>query len=550
MVLGIDLGTTNSSCAVYDGREIRLVPNERGSTTTPSVVAWSDTGEVLVGESARNQAIVHPDQTVRNVKRLLGRGTAVRLGDQTVPPEAILAHILQKLKQDAELYLGVSLGEAVITVPANFSESQRRSTREAGRLAGLTVSRLLNEPSAAALAWAWSLNGTLDSAEAAERILIVYDLGGGTFDTTVMALRGGDCRVLASAGDNALGGADFDALLMRDAELFFEEQYGSAVHDPYVRQQLYDLVVRAKIELSSRASAAVALPFLGARSSGQAIWKMDRIRFNTLIEPYIEKTIRLVQGVLAEAGVSASAVDSLVFSGGSSRIPLVRERLQSLFGVQAQPRLHPEEIVSYGAAVYAALANGSLAGLTVKDAASRSFGIEIDGDIFIPLIAKNTPIPLAQTRIFTTVVDDQSTVEIHVLQGESPRASENISLGRFILTGIRAGKKGEPQIELEFSIDEDEILEVRARDLDTGTQQAVTIAASPEAVGPVDAERLASLVKHALALADYARGDRSLQAELREAVADAAQAATNPAATETVALTLSTLIAELQARRA
>jgi len=549
MVVGIDLGTTNSSCALYDGREILVVPNERGSRATPSVVALTDSGEVLVGEAALNQAIINPEKTIRNAKRLLGRDLSVQFGDQPRRPEEILAHILRQLKYDAETYLASEVGEAVITVPAYFSEAQRRSVRAAGGLAGLTVRRLLNEPTAAAIAWAWSLSRTFEDAESTERILLVYDLGGGTFDATILAMCGGSCRVLASVGDNSLGGADFDQLLVREAEAFFQAQVGSALADPQLRQQLYDLVVRAKIELSSRDGVSVTLPFFDSNGNRPPVWRIDRSRFNELIAPLVDKTVVLVEGLLAEAGLAATMVDHLLFSGGSSRIPLVRERVQNLLGKTAEGRINPEEIVSYGAAVYAGLAEGSIAGLTVLDAISRSFGIENDGDVFIPLIAKNTPIPIAQTMVFTTVADDQPTVEIHVLQGESSRASENLSLGRFILTGIRAGKKGEPRIELEFSIDGDEILEVRARDLDTGAEQGVTIAASAEALGAVDAQRLRGLIEHARSLEVYAEGDISLEAELREAIDCAARGIGDPETAATAALTLGTLIAELRARR-
>ncbi len=549
MVVGIDLGTTNSSCALHDGREIVVVPNERGSRTTPSVVALAENGEILVGEAALNQALLNPDHAIRNAKRLLGPGKPVQWGGQPRRPEEILAHILRQLKHDAEAYLAETVREAVITVPAYFSESQRRSVREAGALAGLTVRRLLNEPTAAAVAWAWSVKRSFDANGAAERILLVYDLGGGTFDATILALRGGSCRVVAGVGDNALGGADFDQLLMREADAFFRAQVGPALADPLLRQQLFDLAVRAKIELSSRESALVRLPFFGMGDSPPPIWRIHRSRFNELIAPYVDRTTALVESLLAEAGLAPEMVDHLLFSGGSSRIPLVRERVQELLGKTAESRINPEEIVSYGAAVYAGLAEGSLTGLDVLDAISRSFGIENDGDLFVPLIAKNTPIPITQTMVFTTVADDQPTVEIHVLQGESPRASENLSLGRFILNGIRPGEKGQPRIELEFSIDGDEILEVRARDLDTGAEQGVTIAASAEAPGGVDAPRLRSLMEHARSLAAYAKGDIALEAELREAVDGASRGLADPETAAAAALTLGTLIAELRARR-
>jgi molecular chaperone DnaK len=399
--------------------------------------------------------------------------------------------------------------------------------------------------------------------------VLVYDLGGGTFDATVLAMRGSDCRVLAAAGDNALGGADFDTLLLDRAVEAFEKELGPRAvrKDPMLLQQLSDLVERAKMELSVRESATVVLPFAGVARGAHPSWKIDRAEFESLISPYIERSIILSRKALAEAGVGEREVDHLVLSGGSSRIPLVRRSLASIIGREAEGLVNPDEIVAFGAAVFAGIQKGGSDDFTVRDAVSRSFGVEIDGNDFVTLITKNTPIPVSRSRAFTTVADDQRSVEIHVLQGESSHASENLSLGRFLLSGIRSGKRGEPRIEVEFSIDPDEILHVRARDLDTGVSQAVTIAASPEGSSAVSAERLRSLAMRALSLSRYAAGDRALEAELETAIGDAEKMASslergggggiplNAAATAeataaaTAAMSLEAIVAELEARQ-
>ncbi len=565
-VLGIDLGTTNSSCAFFDGREVTLIPNDRGARTTPSVVALSDGGEILVGESARNQAVLNPTRTIRNAKRFMGSSHTFPFGGRALRAEEALSRVLMRLKADAEAYLGEEAREAVITVPAYFTETQRRSTREAGRLAGFEVRRLLNEPTAAAVAWAWSANRAFGE-EKTERNVLVYDLGGGTFDATVLSMRGSECRVLAASGDNVLGGADFDDILLARAIGAFERELGKdAVRDdPMLLQQLSDSVERAKIELSVRESASVVLPFVGAARGAHPAWKIERAEFEEIIRPYIDRSIDLVRKALAEASLGEGAVDHLVLSGGSSRIPLVRRTLAALVGREAEGRVNPDEIVAFGAAVFAGIQkDGSGEGFTVRDAVSRTFGVEIDGNDFVSLIRKNTPIPVSRKRAFTTVADDQRSVEIHVLQGESARASENLSLGRFLLSGIRPGKRGEPRIEVEFSIDPDEILHVRARDLDTGSSQAVTIASAPEGAFGIKAERLRSLAARAASLARYANGDRSLEAELETAVAEAERTArvldaesgdsssvpgSGAATAAAAAMSLEAIVAELEARR-
>lgn len=559
-ILGIDLGTTNSSCAVYDGRDVVIIPNDRGSRTTPSVIAVTGAGEILVGESARNQALVNPRGTIKNAKRLMGSREGLPLGSRSLLPEEALSYVLRQLKEDAERYLATEVNEAVITVPAYFSEAQRRATRSAGKLADLTVRRLLNEPTAAAIAWAWAYNNNLKNPDGENHTVLVYDLGGGTFDATVLAMRGNDSRVISTAGDNRLGGTDFDELLLKEALAFFEEALGrdSIAGDPVLIQQLSDLVERSKIELSSRDSVTLVLPFAGLKGQAHPSWTISRSYFEGLISAHIEKTLELSKQALSDGGLSIKAVDRLVLSGGSSRIPLVRRRLAELFGLEPEGRVNPEEIVAYGASVFAALSAGVGGDFKVQDAVSRSFGLEIDGDVFIPLISKNTPIPVQKSRIFTTVADDQRTVEIHVLQGESKRASENLSLGRFILSGIRPCKRGEPRINVEFSIDDDEILQVRARDLDSHLEQSVTIAVESEEPGS-DRRRLRSLIDHLSSLLDVAQGDRTLEGELEETLASAEKLLLSlehdpPVSPDhrngaaEMELTLRALIAELEAR--
>lgn len=556
MILGIDLGTTNSSCACYEADELLIIPNERGGRTSPSIVSLGEEGDILVGESAKNQALIRPEHTIRHAKRLLGTSVRIPFGKSEIDPEEALSYILNKLKHDAEHYMNCDIQDAVITVPAYFSELQRRAVKEAGKRAGLQVRRLLNEPTAAALAWAWSHKKKLDSSENTEQTVLVYDLGGGTFDVTVLKMNGTECRVLSTSGDNALGGADFDQLLLEKALAALEHEAPSAAikSNPSVIQQLYDLIEHAKIELSTRESVTLMLPF--AANGQHPSIKITRAMFESLITPLIDRSMLLTEQSLAEAGLLAEDVDLLVLSGGSSRIPLIRAKLKDRFGTYPEGRIHPEEIVCSGAALYAALMSGKLTGMHIHDAVSRSFGVEIDGDESVILIPKNTVLPAVKNRIFTTVSDNQETVEIHVIQGEFHKASENVSLGRFILGGIRKGKRGEPRIELEFSIDRDEILHVSARDIDTGAEQTVTIASAAEK--SIIPQQLHSLVQHVLSLMPYADNDPALEVETQELVhaaktllADSAGGvfdAEDSSEAEKLSLGLRSLIAELEAR--
>ncbi|HRY81893.1 MAG TPA: Hsp70 family protein [Spirochaetia bacterium] len=519
-ILGIDFGTTNSLCAwIEDGRP-QIVPNDRGSRTTPSVVALSHSGEILVGESAKNQAVASPQTTLTGVKRRLGSRDPVRLGDRSFPPEEAASWIFAKLKRDSEAFLGFPVEQAVVSVPARFGEAQRRAVKEAARRAGLEVPRLVNEPTAAAVARAF-----LDPEEAdTERVVLVYDFGGGTFDVTVLAARGRVCEVLSSAGDDRLGGMDIDALLYREAAEAFRRDWGvDPDSDPFLAQQLMDLSERAKIELSSRSEVTFTIPFLNAgRGLSHPSFGLSRARLEDLTRPLAERTLSLVRKALDEAGKRPMDVGALVLSGGSSRIPLVRRMISELLPLEPEGRVNPEEIVAVGAAVEAAILSGRAGGFVVRDVNSRTYGVEIEGGRFVELLPRNEPLPSRRRRVFTTVVDGQESVEIHILQGESGSAAENLSLGRFLLPGIRKAGKGEPKIQVEFAIDESDLLRVRAMDLDTRTEQAVVVTGSGADGG--DAEKLARLAARVRSLAGAEDIDNGFRSEIEELLARAAWA--------------------------
>lgn len=553
--IGIDLGTTNSSCAILDGDELVLIPNRRGNRTTPSVIALSDTGEVLVGESARNQVLSHTGRTIRSSKRLMGSDTAIPFGTSFLKPEEVAARILLELKNDAEDWLGTEIREAVITVPAWFSEPQRRATLKAASLAGLRVRRLLNEPTAAALAWAWSLKRRFDPGPG-EKTVLVYDLGGGPFDVTVLSLTSQGCRVLASAGDGLLGGDDFDALIYEAVRKRLFETAGPALEDPVLDHQLRDSCEKAKRELSLAETASISLPFAGQGKIVHASTTLVRSEFEGWIQPLVDKSLALVKSCLESAKCEPRDIDFLVFSGGSSRIPLVRRLLVDLVGKEAAGRVNPDEIVAAGAAVFASLEKASQAGFAIHDALSRSFGVEIDGAKALVVVPRNSTIPCSRQRVFTTVADYQDCVEIHVLQGDAPLAADNVSLGRFLLSGIRRAARGEPRIEVRFSIDADEILTVSAQDLDTGLEQRITIASS--LASPTRLDKLRALSARADALRPWARGDRALERELEETLAafytfddlDASASSQSAGADlEQLRIALQALVAELETRK-
>lgn len=519
-ILGIDFGTTNSLCAWIENGRPQVIPNDRGNRSTPSVVALSHSGEILVGESAKNQAVASPQTTLTGVKRRLGSRDPVRLGDRWYAPEEAASWIFGKLKRDSEAFLGFPVEQAVVSVPARFGEPQRRAVKEAARRAGLEVPRLVNEPTAAAVARAFMEPEDADT----ERIVLVYDFGGGTFDVTVLAARGRVCEVLSSAGDDRLGGMDIDALLYREASGVFRRDWGvDPDTDPFLAQQLMDLSERAKIELSSRSEVTITVPFLNAgRGLAHPSFELSRERLEDLARPLVERSLDLVRLALEEAEKRPEDIGALVLSGGSSRIPLVRSLLADYLPLEPESKVNPEEIVAVGAAVEAAILSGGAGGFGVRDVNSRTYGVEIEGGRFVALLPRNEPLPSRRRRVFTTVVDDQESVEIHILQGESDSASENISLGRFLLPGIRKARKGEPRIQVEFSIDESDLLRVRAMDLDTRTEQAVVVTGSGAYGG--DAEKLARLAARVRALAGSEDLDNGFRSEIEELLLRAAWA--------------------------
>jgi molecular chaperone DnaK len=529
-----------------DGDIPVIVPNERGERATASIVAVSDSGEMLVGSSARNQAMADPRSALYGVKRLLGKAGSVEFAGRSQQPEEAAAAILSKVRHDAERYLGFEVDRAVITVPARFGDQQRRAVRDAAGRAGIKAERIMNEPSAAALARAWA---SIKDDE--QRLVLVYDFGGGTFDATVLRAKGGSCAVLSSEGDDALGGMDIDAAMYTDICSRFKEEFGiDPESDPYLSRLLVDLCEKAKIELSAREETVVAVPFLrGAGGLVHPSVKFDRDRFERIAAPFIDRTLSLVERVLRSAGTKAVDIGALVLSGGSSRIPLARVRLGAALGREADPRINPEEIVALGAAVEAARIEGRLQGLSFTDVCSRTFGLELDGGSFYPLIRKNEPLPALGKRIFTTVEDFQRSVELHVLQGDEAAAGSNVSVGKFLLPGIRGAHKGEPRIAVEFSIDEGDMLLVRARDVDTGSEQSITVFGGRlDSRSPRD--RVLSLAQMARREAEALALDAAFAAELRELLAMAANGSSGEEQDARTALLLEGLLSELSARAA
>jgi molecular chaperone DnaK len=557
-VIGIDFGTTNSLCAWLDGERPSIIPNARGARFTPSVVARSAKGDILVGESAKNQAMVNPERTVSGIKRMLGSGSLLALGDATYRPEELVAFVLGSLRRDAEAHLSAEVRRAVISAPAHFSDKERRALAEAGGIAGLEVLRIVNEPTAAAVARAWDRRSSEESRD--RKVILVYDFGGGTFDVTLLAQEGSECAVLASRGDGRLGGADLDRELRRMAAAHFAGEGLDVDSDRYLAQQLAEAAERAKIELSERGEASVSLVF--AASGGRVLHPsldIARARFEEIAEPYVRRSVDLAEKAMADAGLEASDIDALLLSGGSSRIPLVRRTLEERLGLKPEGGINPEEIVALGAAAWASLVDSTQAApgkerLRVKDVVSRTYGVEADGGVFVPLIEKNSPVPASKSRIFTTVTDAQDSVEIHVLQGESPSASEDVSLGRFLLTGLRPARAGEPRVRVDFEIDESDMLRVSASDLDSGAAQAISIPAlSREGAD----ESAADLARKAMTLpqrlAELRRGldiERGLAAELDDMEGRVRALPRDEASLRLLKAELEGLVGELLARRA
>ncbi|MEG1437383.1 MAG: molecular chaperone DnaK, partial [Oscillospiraceae bacterium] len=472
-IVGIDLGTTNSCVAVIEGGEAVVIANAEGARTTPSVVAFSKTGERMVGQVAKRQAITNPDKTVASIKRQMGTDYKVKIDSKKFTPQEISAMILQKLKADAESYLGDTITEAVITVPAYFTDSQRQATKDAGKIAGLEVKRIINEPTAAALAYG------IDKEN--DQKIMVYDLGGGTFDVSIIEMGDGVQEVLSTAGNNKLGGDDFDQRVINYlADEFKKDQGVDLKGDKMAMQRLKEAAEKAKIELSGVTTSSISLPFITADATGPKHLEttLTRAKFNELTADLVEATMKPVRQAMQDSGIKASELDKVLMVGGSSRIPAVQDAIKAFTGKEPFKGINPDECVAIGAALQAGVLGGDVKGLLLLDVTPLSLGIETLGGVSTKIIERNTTIPTKKSQVFSTAADNQTSVEVHVLQGEREFAKDNKTLGMFHLDGILPARRGTPQVEVTFDIDANGIVHVSAKDLGTSKEQSISITAS------------------------------------------------------------------------